>query len=376
MPPVRSWRFHIRESSEVAPSSILQRPQTQTRRILLIASPGTQILDVTGPFQVFTRAGELFARQHAGLPPIYSVQLVSTSRKNKLVTSCGLYIEAHRHFRVAGGGEVENDETKEDIVQWIGQVAPRVRRLGSVCTGAMLLARAGLLAGRTATTHCKWSGRLASKYPRIQVDSNPIFVRDGNVYTSAGVTVGMDLALALVEEDHGSQLALAVAREPVLYLRRSGGQSQFSNVLSLQFTWRKPLRELGAWVLDNLHRPLSVELLADHLGMSPRHFARTFTEQMQVTPARFVEQVRLETARRRLEESERSMEQIADECGFSSVNTVRAVFQRVLGVPPGEYRQHFSGSPRRSNESTARPNRSKRQGRTNESLQRRNSCLL
>jgi transcriptional regulator GlxA family with amidase domain len=339
------------ESSEVARLPKPEGFEAQTRRILLVASPGTQILDVVGPFQIFERAKELFAAEHAGSPPIYSTEVVSTSSETGLVTSCGLRIEAHRNFRrvrgeidtllIAGGGAIECDQTGNDVVQWTRDVARRVRRIGSVCTGAMLLARAGLLDGRKATTHWKWCEQLAKKYPRVQVDPNPIFVRDGNIYTSAGVTAGMDLALALVEEDHGSRLALAVARELVLYLRRAGGQSQFSSVLSLQFTDRAPLRELGAWVLDNLNKPLNVALLAEQVAMSPRHFARTFTQEMRITPAKFVERTRIETARRRLEESQSSLEQIAEECGFTSVNAMRAVFQRALEVSPGQYRQHF-----------------------------------
>lgn len=326
-------------------------------QVVIVASPGAQILDVVGPFQIFRRAAELFSVQHPSAPPTYRIELVSTSPDLRLVTSCGLSIEAHRNFRqlrteidtllVAGGGEIENDETEQDVVRWIGRTARKVRRIGSVCTGAMLLARAGLLDGKNATTHWKWCELLARKYPRAQIDPNPIFVRDGNIYTSAGVTAGMDLALALVEEDHGSQLALAVARELVLYLRRSGGQSQFSTVLSLQFTGRKRLRELGTWVLDNLHKHLGVEQMADHVGMSPRHFARTFAEEMKITPGKFIERIRIESARRRLEESQTSMEQIADECGFSSVNVMRAAFQRAIGVAPGQYRIHFR-SPRRT----------------------------
>jgi transcriptional regulator GlxA family with amidase domain len=335
----------------VARSPNSEEFEAQSRRILLLASPGTQILDVVGPFQIFDRATELFAGQHPGSPPIYSVEVVSTSGETGLVTSCGLRIEAHRTFRrvrgeidtllVAGGGAIENDQTGKDVVQWVRGVARRVRRIGSVCTGAMLLARAGLLNGRKATTHWKWCEQLAGKYPRVKVDPNPIFVRDGNVYTSAGVTAGMDLALALVEEDHGSRLALGVARELVLYLRRAGGQSQFSSVLSLQFTDRNPLRELGAWVLDNLNKPLNNALLADRVAMSPRHFARVFSQEMHITPAKFVERIRIETARRRLEESQSSLDQIAEECGFTGVNAMRAVFQRMLKVSPGQYRQHF-----------------------------------
>ncbi len=205
----------------------------------------------------------------------------------------------------------------------------------------MLLARAGLLDGRRATTHWNWCHTLIKRAPRASVESDPIFVRDENIYTSAGVTAGMDLALALVEEDHGSRLALQVARNLVLYLRRPGGQSQFSAALSLQLTDRKPLRELESWVLDNLHKPLSVPVLAQRVAMSPRNFARVFTKEMKITPAKFVERLRVEAARRRLEESQNSMEMIASECGFGNVNAMRNVFQRALRTPPGQYRRHF-----------------------------------
>ena len=205
----------------------------------------------------------------------------------------------------------------------------------------MLLARAGLLDGRRATTHWNWCQTLIKRAPRARVDADPIFVRDENVYTSAGVTAGMDLALALVEEDHGSRLALQVARNLVLYLRRPGGQSQFSAALSLQLTDRKPLRELEAWVLDNLQKPLTVPLLAQRVAMSPRNFARVFAKEMNTTPAKFVERLRVEAARRRLEESHNSMEMIASECGFGNVNSMRNIFQRTLKIAPGQYRRHF-----------------------------------
>src|SRR5258706_10300966 len=204
----------------------------------------------------------------------------------------------------------------------------------------MLLARAGLLDGRRATTHWNWCQTLIKRAPRADVDPDPIFVRDENVYTSAGVTAGMDLALALVEEDHDSRLALEVARNLVLYLRRPGGQSQFSAALSLQLTDRKPLRELEAWVLDNLHKPFTVPLLAQRVAMSPRNFARIFTKEMKTTPAKFVERLRVEAARRRLEESPNRTQTLADECGFRNINSIQNVFQRTLQVPPRHDRPH------------------------------------
>jgi transcriptional regulator GlxA family with amidase domain len=331
-------------------------PVRATRRILFIAGPGTEILDLVGPLQVFARAAEMFGRENPGSRPIYSVEVVSTFSQKSVMTNCGLRITAHKTFRevrgeidtllVAGGDAIEKDEINVEVVRWLRKIARRVRRIGSVCTGAMLLGRAGVLDGRQATTHWNWCVLLARKYPRTNVDPNPIFVRDENVYTSAGVTAGMDLALALVEEDHGSRLALQVARNLVLYLRRPGGQSQFSAALSLQLTDRKPLRELEAWVLDNLNKPLNVPMLAERVAMSPRNFARVFTQEMKTTPAKFVERLRVEAARRRLEESHNSMETIAGECGFGNVNSMRTVFQRALKVAPGHYRRHFRSARR------------------------------
>lgn len=339
------------------PSAHAARP-TPARRVVIVAAPGAEILDVVGPFQVFTTAAALAARHSAPSAPsapIYRVEIVTCSRGISFTTNCGLQMSAHRSFRharseidtllVAGGSAIEHDRTSAQTVRWIRRAAAGARRVGSVCTGALLLARAGLLDGRRVTTHWNWCEHLARRYPRVLVDPNPIFVRDGSTYTSAGVTAGMDLALALIEEDHGSRLALQVARQLVLYLRRPGGQSQFSAALSLQLSERQPLRELHGWVLENLDRDLSVQALAERVAMSPRNFARVFGREMHVTPGKFVERLRVEMARRRLEETRRSLKKVAAECGFRSVGAMRSVFQRVLGVAPGRYRQHFRAKP-------------------------------
>ena len=318
---------------------------------MFVSGPNVEILDLVGPLQVFARASDMYKRASPASLPIYSVEVVSISASRSLFANCGVRVIADRTFRevrgkidtllVAGGDAIEQNEINPEAVRWLKRISPRIRRVGSVCTGAMLLARAGLLDGRRATTHWNWCQTLIKRAPRARVERDPIFVRDENVYTSAGVTAGMDLALALVEEDHGSRLALQVARNLVLYLRRPGGQSQFSAALSLQLTDRKPLLELEAWVLDNLQKPLTVPLLAQRLAMSPRNFARVFTKEMKTTPAKFVERLRVEAARRRLEESHNSMEMIADECGFGNVNSMRNVFQRTIKIAPGQYRRHF-----------------------------------
>ena len=323
--------------------------------MVVLAGAGAELLDVIGPFQVFVSANQLFRAAHPRAADIYRVEIVSCTRGTMLHSNCGLRIAAHRSLYalrgaldtvlVAGGSAVERGATSAAAVRWLRAAAARSRRVGSVCTGALLLGRAGLLDGRRVTTHWNWCAQLARECPGARVDPDPIFVRDGNVCTSAGVTAGMDLALALVEEDHGVRLALQVARQLVLYLRRPGGQSQFSAALALQFAERQPLRELHAWVLEHLDAALDVAALAARVHMSPRNFARVFRREMHTTPGKFVERLRVETARRRLEETRRSLKQIATECGFGSVGSMRSVFQRTLGVPPARYRQHFRSDP-------------------------------
>jgi transcriptional regulator GlxA family with amidase domain len=322
----------------------------------MLAAPGSQILDLVGPFQVFTRASEIFARSHPNMPPLYCLEVVTTER-GMLLTSCGLRVQAHRIFRqvrgpadtllVIGGASIE--EAKEDaaVVQWLKNLVPRLRRVGSICTGAFLLARAGLLDGRRATTHWKYCDLLTRRYPAIKVEPDLIFVGDGNIYTSAGVTAGMDMALALVEEDAGSKIALEVARELVLYLRRPGGQSQFSAALDIQASDRQPFRDLAAWVFEHLRNDLSVGVLASRVGMSPRNFTRVFRAELKTTPAKFVETLRLEAARRRLQESNASLESVAAICGFRNCDAMRSTFKRVLRVAPREYRGRFQA--RRNN---------------------------
>lgn len=319
-----------------------------SRKIAIVAFPDAQILDITGPSEVFALAAR-FA------PHAYSVELLSTDG-GEIRTSGGLTLEAHHPLEthspqglnhpphtliVAGGIGVREALADEHLLGWLTTTAPRAKRVASVCTGAFLLAQAGLLDGRRATTHWSACQLLAKRHPSIQVDPNPIFVRDGNVYTSAGVTAGIDLSLALVEEDLGHQVALRVARELVLFVRRPGDQAQFSTSLAGQAADIKPLRELQAWMSDNLHADLSVQALSERVFMSQRNFARVFASQTGVTPARYVESLRLERARALLEDGERPIQQVAAACGFGTVETLRRAFARRLGVAPGEYRQRF-----------------------------------
>jgi transcriptional regulator GlxA family with amidase domain len=215
-----------------------------------------------------------------------------------------------------------------------------------VCTGTFLLAEAGLLDGRRVTTHWGWCRHLAREFPTLTVESEPIFVQDGDVYTSAGVTAGIDLCLALVEADHGRELALSVARQLVVFLKRPGGQAQFSSHLSAQLAERDAVAEVQTWIADHLDEDLSVARLAARAAMSPRHFARVFRAETGVTPARFVERARVEQARTRLEQSSVGVEEIAHACGFGTPETMRRAFLRALWVAPSEYRQRFRAAAR------------------------------
>jgi transcriptional regulator GlxA family with amidase domain len=242
---------------------------------------------------------------------------------------------------LVAGGDPREILQDASILRWIDRIKPRVRRLGSVCTGAFILAAAGLLAGKRATTHWRWAEALAAQFPDVEVEADALYVRDGDVYTSAGVTAGMDLALAMVEEDLGQRLALEVARGLVLFLKRPGGQSQFSSHLAAQAIARGPLKDLPDWILEHLDENLTIEILAERVAMSPRNFARVFLRETGVTPAKFVERARVERARRSLEESRRSMDEVAGECGFGSAERMRRTFRRHLRVVPHDYRKRF-----------------------------------
>jgi transcriptional regulator GlxA family with amidase domain len=227
-------------------------------------------------------------------------------------------------------------------VSWLRDHARQAGRVASVCTGAFLLAEAGLLAGRRVTTHWAYCAKLAGKYPDITVDPDPIFIKDGNLSTSAGVTAGIDLALALVEDDLGRDTALAVARQLVVFLRRPGSQSQFSAQLAAQSASRQPLREVQQWIAEHPEEDLSIAALARRASLSERHFARAFAAKVGVPPGRHVDQVRIEAARRRLEDTADGVEETARACGYGTPEAMRRAFLKALGVSPAEYRRRFT----------------------------------
>jgi transcriptional regulator GlxA family with amidase domain len=352
------------------------RPDPRSpRQIAILLYPGVQSLDFTGPLEVFTGAQRLIAssgrrsdareRGHSGRVyevTGYEMKLLSTDGR-PLETSSGLMVTPHASLEeaptkidtlIVPGGYGSREATADRaLLEWIAQTAVSARRTASVCTGAFLLAAAGLLDGRRATTHWASAAELAVRYPAVDVDPEPIFLRDGPIWTSAGVTTGMDLALALVEEDLDRDAALQIARHLVLFLRRPGNQAQFSATLSSQEPAREPLREVQRHVVEQPAADLSVEALAAHAHMSPRHFARAFAAETGVTPARYVEQVRIEAARRRLEDTAEPIAAVASACGFGTAETMRRTFLRRIGVGPAEYRRRFHGRPLHALDSTA-----------------------
>ena len=335
-------------NSPVSPLSALSPlvgDQPESRFIVMLVYPGVMTMDVYGPLEAFAMANSSSGRT------LYQVAIASMDG-TPVPTSLGVPIapnmavadikEPIDTLLVSGGrGQVEarNDQT---LVGWLRTGSRGARRTGSICTGAFLLAAAGLLDGRRATTHWAMGTELGQNYPKVTVDIDPIFVRDGNIYTSAGVTAGIDLALGLIEEDHGRTLALQVARALVLYLKRQGGQSQFSNHLQAQFAASPPVRSAQEWALNNLSVDLGVDALARQARMSERTFRRTFVEETGETPREFVERIRLEAARDLLEEIQLSVQAVATRCGFATVDNLRRAFVRRLGITPQQYRQRFA----------------------------------
>ncbi|HEY3975582.1 MAG TPA: GlxA family transcriptional regulator [Candidatus Sulfotelmatobacter sp.] len=311
-----------------------------------MAVPPMRTLDVFGPAEVFGDANWL-----RGGDPAYKVNIISACADRMVSNHLGTPVQTDRTFReyrgaidtllVAGGMGPRELRYEPGFLDWLRLQSTRARRFGSICTGAFVLAKAGLLDGRRATTHWNWASELAHDHPRVAVDPDPIYVRDGSCYTSAGVTAGIDLCLALVEQDLGRPLALRIAQMMVVFLRRPGGQSQFSATLEAQTRESRPLGDLLAWLPDHLRRDLSVESLSRRAAMSPRNFARLFRQEVGKTPGKHVEDLRLESARRQLESTSLSLEEIADACGLASAEILRRMFRRRLQTTPGQYRGSF-----------------------------------
>lgn len=325
-----------------------------TRNVVMVAYPDAHILDVVGPLEVLTGAKLFLPRETVP----YRVSLVAR-RAGPVSTTSGLTLQADAGFAqsraedapidtlIVAGGHGTSDALKDaELLDYVGWAAARARRVVSICTGAMILAELGLLDGRRAATHWWWAPILAQKYPAVQVDADAIYVRDGKYWTSAGVTTGMDLALALVEEDWSHAVAVQVARYNVMYMMRPGGQAQYSAQLLADKSEDPVIARTLTYILASLTDDLDVPALAERACMSERTFARRFKHQTGMTPAHYVEEARLQAARVELEQSDAPVEQIALRTGFVSAERMRRAFQRRLGVSASDYRSRFrAGGP-------------------------------
>lgn len=323
--------------------------QSPSRHIVFTAYDGVSLLDLSGPLEAFRVAADFVLK---GRRMGYKCSVVS-SRGGRVKTADGVELNA-RSVRSIGneaidtlvvpGGFLVEDVTRDRaLIGWIRKVAPQCRRVCSVCVGSFILAAAGVLDGRRPATHWMHAPSLASRHSKVTVEADAIFIRDGNVWTSAGVTSGIDLGLALIEEDAGKEVALNVARILVVYLKRAGGQSQYSALLAAQAQSESDaFSELEQWIAEHLKADLRVETLAERVHMSPRNFARVYTKTRGRSPAKAVEAIRLDAARRRLEETTDRIEKIAADCGFSGEEQVRLAFLRTLGIPPRDYRKRFA----------------------------------
>lgn len=323
--------------------------ERELRTIVIVAYEGIEILDAAGPIEVFDMANREQMENGSG-HPAYVIRVLAGA-PGPFATSCGVGLVADSAWErfvgpidtliVVGSCDTYLYPALADrrLIEWLGATGPGVRRLVSVCTGAFLLAEAGLLDGKRATTHWMDLERLRGRYPLVSVEPDVIYVRDGSVATSAGVSSGMDLALALVEEDLGRKVALEVARRMVLFLKRPGGQAQFSSHLMAQMAADSPLAPLLDWLQENIHLDPSVDELAERVAMSPRNFSRIFVRDMGMTPAKYVDQIRFERALQLLDNSGKSLSAIASETGYSSNEQLRRAFQRRMGITPLEYRE-------------------------------------
>jgi transcriptional regulator GlxA family with amidase domain len=307
-------------------------------------------LDLVGPADAFSTANDVWQTLHGG-PPRYRITLLGLIRRG-FVAESGLSFEAHAlvdsvppldTLIVPGGRGLRESEASARIVAWLRAHAQDCRRIASVCTGIYGLASSGLLDGRRVATHWRFARDVAQRFPKLVVDADALYLRDGRYYTSAGITAGIDLSLALIEEDLGPRIALAVARDLVVYLKRPGGQAQYSEPLRMQVLSGDRFADLAAWMVGHLDHDLSVEALAARTSLSPRHFSRRFTAAFGCAPARYVEDLRMSEARRMLSQDGVSIQRVVAAVGFASADVFRRAFERRFGLPPGEYRKRFGG---------------------------------
>ena len=328
-------------------------PKEEKKLIVVIPMPGIFLLDIAGPCDVFMSADWVLSENPGTGRAGYELLLASPVDTKRIATKSGIGIdcpvmvsEIDRPIDtliVAGFSRMQL-QSGHPFFGWLKNIYPKVRRIGSVCIGTYALAEAGILDGRQATTHWEFSQEFQLRYPEVRVDTNPFYTRDCNVYTSGGVASGIDLALALVEEDYGRDVALSAARKLVLPLKRPGYQSQFSTLLQVHSLENSIAGKLHPWLIRHLAEELSVEHLAAHSNMSVRNFTRVFLRETGLTPAKFVEKVRVEVARKYLEDSDLTMDQIAVKCGLGGLLSMRRTFMRHMMVSPSDYRRSFRTS--------------------------------
>jgi transcriptional regulator GlxA family with amidase domain len=315
------------------------------KRIALAIFPGVQALDVAGPMDVFAEANGFLSAEHGYDLALVASDMQPIKASNGMRMTADTSFDAARHgfdlALVAGGPGLPNGEPDRALLQWLADTAPKSGLYGSICTGAFALGAAGLIDDRTVTTHWQNAPLLAERYPRARVELDRIHIRDGNLVTSAGVTAGIDLCLALLAEDHGPELSLKVAKRLVVVAQRQGGQSQFSPYLVRQSDPHSPIAHVQAHVMAHIDAPNNVEELAAIAGMSPRTFARIFKQETLVTPADFVEGARIDAARNMLEATNTPLKIVVHRCGFNNAEHMRLAFARRLGITPSQYRASF-----------------------------------
>lgn len=326
------------------------------KHIVFLVIPDATLLDITGPYEVFSQTLEYIRVNRIKTEFTYKLHSLSIDKRINIRTASGMIIECPENIKsfnysidtliVPGvpNSQIEEYQLPDNVLEWINRQSRKVRRICSVCTGSFFLAKAGILAHRKATTHWEKCDLLRNNYPYIQVDDDPIFIKDGNIYTSAGISSGMDLSLALIEEDFGKSLALDVAKQMILYLKRPGSQSQYSSVLTHQNTDHQPILKICNWIAGHLHEAMTIDRLSDEISMSPRNFARIFARETGITPAKYIDKLRVETACRYLVETYLSLKEISTLCGLGSPDNMRKVFFKHKKISPIEYRNNFRTS--------------------------------
>ncbi|MDH6303713.1 transcriptional regulator GlxA family with amidase domain [Parabacteroides sp. PF5-5] len=323
------------------------------RHIVFLIIPDATLLDITGPYEVFSQAIEYIQTQEKKTDFSYELHSVSVDKKKNVRTASGVTMLCSENIKTinypidtliipgVSNTRIEAYKLSGDVLKWIGEQSGKVRRICSICTGSFFLAEAGILKDRRVTTHWEKCHVLKSNYPEVEVDSDPIFIKDDHIYTSVGISSGMDLALALVEEDLGKTVALEVAKQMVLYLKRPGSQSQYSSILTHQHTDYKPIQEACYWIQEHLQEDITIDSLSEIVSMSPRNFSRAFVRETGITPAKYLNKLRVETACRYLVDTHLSLKEISELCGLGSPDNMRKVFFKCMQLSPAGYRKSF-----------------------------------